>query len=39
MTANTQKSILEEAKKLNFVAMIEKPLDADTVANVLGGIL
>jgi two-component system response regulator (stage 0 sporulation protein F) len=39
MTANTQKIILDEAKKLNFVAMIEKPLDSDTVANVLGGIL
>ncbi len=39
MTANTQKSILDEAKKLGFVAVLEKPLNAQTVSNVLGSLL
>lgn len=39
MTANTQKSVLDSARELGFVALIEKPIDAEKVAHVLRGIL
>ncbi len=39
MTANTQKSVLDSAKALGFIGLIEKPIDAEKVAHILRGIL